>query len=932
MKIKFKIMWLAFVFLSQFGYIKAQAEKKEINVAGNVREDKVSYTGAISTVYGEELDKTPSAGLNAKLTGRLAGLTLIQSTSEPGSDGGDMYIRGFNSDSGNEPLIVLDGIPNPVVNMNMLNINTIESISILKDAAAVALYGFRGSNGVILITTKKGVVGKPVIEASADFSLQQSVMKPKLLHSWEYLTLRNEALKNKGRQFKQLFSDEVVASFKNSNGNELYPDNNWYDMFVKDFAPLQRYNVNVRGGNDKMRYFVNAGFIDQDYLYKTDENKKYNTSLYMKRFDLRSNLEVSLTSNLSCFLNSNVEVNRFNAGGSMSTIIATPSYINGPLTPDGEVVGTEFITNPIYAQLNRSGYTRQMLTYLNVGYGMNWNMDFVTKGLKMRGLLGYDSRYIGVFKGSTDYALYIRDYSDMDSLVYQKFGTDVNTDLSLSKSSNFYYFMNFQGFLEYQRTFNAKHDVGAYLNYFAENHIDGTLPYDIRGLAGHAKYGYDSKYFVQFDMSYYGSEQFKKFGLFPVVSGAWIASKEEFMNNFDWCSLLKIRASFGKLGNDQICGKRFLYKDNITHGGGGRISSLFSGSLVSEGLMGNPDITWETSTQRNIGVDMQFFKALSVTVDLWKVNQTGLAIQSEIIPSLQGVSLNNLAYQNLGKMENNGFEIDMSYEKDLTKDLQMNVAGNLSFNKNVRTDVGELDKSSSNYYYGYRNNGYCVGQEWGYRINYSNGNGYFNSQKEIDDSGLEYSGIAPRVGDFIYQDLNSDGIIDEKDQAPFGEGSFPQISYGFSTQFSYKNFDLYVQFQGIGNATSYYGGAGIQEAAATQGIYAELHKHAWTAERYANGEEISYPALTATTSSSLRGNDFFFSRNDYMRLKCVDFGYSLPKELCERLSVDKIRVNLSGSNLLTWTALKFKNIDPEMATWSQYPIYRTFNVGLNLTF
>lgn len=929
MNIKFQLLLMVLVVSCQTGYINAQTDT--IDIAGNLKTSTISYTGAISTVSGAELAKMPSSGLNMKLAGKLSGLTLLQSTNEPGSDEGSMYVRGFNTKAGNEPLIVLDGIPNPVVNMNMLNVNTIESISILKDAAAVALYGFRGSNGVILITTKKGFVGKPKVDVTADYSIQQSVNKPKLLHSWEYLTLRNEALTNDGGN--KLFSDDVVARFKESAGkNELYPDNNWYDKYVKNFAPMQRYNVNIRGGSQRIRYFVNAGFTDQDYFYKTDKNKKYDPSLYMNRFDLRSNLEVFLTSNLSCFLNSNVEVNRFNAGGAMSTIISTPSYINGPLTPDGQVVGTEFITEPIYAQLNRSGYTRQMLTYLNVDYGMNWNMDFITKGLSIRGLLGYDSRYIGVTRGSCDYAMYIRDYSNMDSLVYQKFGTDVNTALWLSKSSNFYYFMNFQGFIDYSRAFDHKHEVNAFLNYFAENHIDGSLPYDIRGLAGHAQYGYNSRYYLQFDVSYYGSEEFKKFGVFPVVSGAWIASNEQFMKGFDWCSLLKLRASYGRLGNDQISGGRFLYKDNITHGGGGYISSLFGGSLVSEGVMGNPGITWETSDQRNLGLDFELFKAVSAKFDVWKVNQTGLAVQSEDIPSLQGVALGNLAYQNLGKMENKGFEAELVYKKELAKDLFMNLAGNISYNKNKVTDIGELDKTSSNYYYPYRQNGYCVGQEWGYVIDYSNGNGYYNTQEEIDKSGLTYSGTAPRVGDFRYKDLNKDGLIDEKDQAPYGEGAFPQISYGLSTQFNYKSFDLYIQFQGVANATSYFGSAGIQETAASQGIYSDLHKHAWTAERYANGEKILYPALTATKSSSLQGNDFFFSRTDYLRLKCVNLGYSLSEDICRKLSVNKIRFNLSGSNLLTWTALKFRNIDPEMRSWSQYPIYRTFNLGLNLTF
>ena len=335
---------------------------------------------------------------------------------------------------------------------------------------------------------------------------------------------------------------------------------------------------------------------------------------------------------------------------------------------------------------------------------------------------------------------------------------------------------------------------------------------------------------------------------------------------------------------------------------------------------------------KNLSSKITLFNSLGITFDYWNVKQTQMAIQNNSVSSAQGIASENLPFENLGKMNNKGFDLELSYIKNLKCGLRMTIRGNMGYNKNEVTDIKELNRTASGYYYPYRKTGYSAGQQFGYLIDYSNGNGYYNSQEEIDKSGLRFSGASPRPGDFIYKDLNNDGNIDERDQAPMDKAqTLPTLSYGGSIQLEYKNFDLYVQLQGVSGTAAYYSGCGIFDNA-YQGVYTDLHRNAWTADRYAANEKISYPALTTGSSSSLQSNEFFYSKNNYMRLKNVVLGYTLPKRWSSKLKLEKMRFYISGANLLTTSSLKFDNLDPEQYSYSVYPIYRTFNIGLNLNF
>lgn len=912
-------------------------QDEDMYVGMDKTEKRYSYTGAISTISGDEIVKTPSVGLEQTLTGRFAGFTSIQSGSEPRNDGTIYYIRGLNSINGNSPLIVLDGVPAPTLDLNTLDPRTIEAVSILKDASAKALYGYRASSGVVLVTTKRGVIGKTQVNINLDFAMQSPTQKAETLGAYEYAVLRNQALINDGKS--GFYSQRQLESFANGTG----PDNNWYNEFMKSMTTMQRYNIDVNGGNNRVRYYVNGGFMKQDGLYKTQEQDKYDPSPYFDRFSVISNLDANLFDILTASLNVNARIDRMNGSrygtsGILSGIYQTPATVEGPLTEDGKIITTEFINDPVYGRINRSGYNRETSTNLNISYGMDLDMDFLTKGLSLKGIVGYQSYYTGTIAGSANYTRYVKN----EVGEYVPFGSNVDSPLSLSKSSNTCYSINFQGFLNYKRTFNKTHSIDAFLNYFAENRINTSfdasliLPYDRISMSGHLKYGYADKYFLQGDFSYCGSEQFgpgNRFGFFPAVSAAWVVSNENFLKDVKWFSYLKLRASLGMLGNDNISDKRFLYKSDIRQqNGSGYVSSLYSAALIKEYLIGNPNIRWEKSLQQNYGIDINLFNSVSLSVDYWRVNQSEMALQSESDLALQGVSLDNLPYKNMGKMQNQGIDIELSYKHKLACGLGIVANANMGYNKNKVTDIQELDRSSSGYYSPYRKTGYSIGQQFGYLVDYSNGNGYFNSREEIIARGLTYQGTLPRVGDFIYQDLNKDGVIDEGDRVPMANAiTVPTVSYGASVQLDYKNFDFYLQLQGIAGSASYYNGCGIAENYG-EGVYNNMHKRAWTPQRYAAGETITYPALTSSVSSSLVANDFFFSDNDYLRLKNVVIGYTLPRNVVNKLKISKLRIYLSGENLLTTSSLKFDKLDPETKSFDAYPIYRTFNIGINVNF
>ena len=937
------------------------------------QQKKLSVTGAISTVASADLRKTTSTRLDNALAGRVTGLTSMQSGGgQPGVDGATMYLRGAATTNGKSPLILVDGVERD--NIRTIDMNEVESISVLKDASATALYGVQGANGVILIQTRKGQKGKAQLNITVDQSWTSFTKEPSRLHSWEYCELRNEALLNSGA--KAAFSDETIAKFKNpllgldptaadydnqvAIRKAIYCDNDYYRMYLRSNTPQTRANANISGGTDFVNYFVNVGYIHQGGNLSTESSDYlgYDPQCYMNRLSLRSNLDFHITKNLTASLNiaSYAEnVNMPAVGdlyrGDQSWMITDIIYQSqtilpispGPVTDtrfggvSGGVVGYNYLDRSAYEIINRRGFHTNKRKNLNTQFSVNWDLsELVTKGLSINGMAAYDTYNIGVLEGRKKEQVYnVRVDYDSETLSYSSNGDKVEPlTMTSSKLSNYQIYV--QGSINYARTF-GKHNVTAMATAY-RRFWEGTsanIPYNVLGTAARATYSFDDRYLVEGNLGYNGSEQFapsKRFGLFPSGSIGWIASNESFLKGNKYLTWLKFRASYGLVGNDSMGGLRFLYQDdNQIQSGNGFVQGL-GGKIVKEGLIGNKSITWELSKKMNLGVEIGLFKDFRINVDYFTEKRDQILLKRRTVPSFQGVSSDYIPRVNMGKVDNHGVDVEVSYSHTFNKDFSISSRVNFGFNDNTAIELDEPMRSEE-YAYQYHEEGFRLGQEFGYLIDWdSPGNGYFTSQDEIDSYYPYGFGGKPRVGDFVYKDVNGDGVIDQKDLSPIGYSTtVPGLNYGISLGLNFKGIDFNVLFSGLGRYSKYYSGQGVVEWT-KQGTYFDWTRNGWTEERYKNGEKITYPAISTTKTVSHTENDFFIQNRSFLRLKNIELGYTLPERFLSKVGVKALRVYVSGQNLFVWDNLRITHVDPEQNNSYGYPITKNVTLGLNINF
>lgn len=938
------------------------------------QQKKLSVTGAISTVASADLRKTTSTRLDNALAGRVTGLTSMQSGGgQPGVDGATMYLRGAATTNGKSPLILVDGVERD--NIRTIDMNEVESISVLKDASATALYGVQGANGVILIQTRKGQKGKAQLTISVDQSWTSFTKEPSRLHSWEYCELRNEALMN-DRQAPE-FSEETIAKFRNpllgldpsspdydnqvAIRKAVYCDNDYYRMYLKSNTPQTRANANISGGTDFVNYFVNVGYIHQGGNLNTEspDYLGYDPQCYMNRLSLRSNLDFHITKNLTASLNiaSYAEnVNMPAVGdlyrGDQSWMITDIIYQSqtilpispGPVTDprfggvsDG-VVGYNYLDRSAYEIINRRGFHTNKRKNLNTQFSVNWDLgELVTKGLSVNGMAAYDTYNIGVLEGRKKERVYnVRVDYDSETLSYSSSNGDKIEPLTMTSSRFSNYQIYVQGSINYARTF-GKHNVTAMATAY-RRFWEGTsadIPYNVLGTAARATYSFDDRYLVEGNFGYNGSEQFapsKRFGLFPSGSIGWIASNESFLKGNKYLTWLKFRASYGLVGNDSMGGLRFLYQDdNKIQSGNGFVQGL-GGKIVKEGLIGNKSITWELSKKMNLGVEIGLFKDFRINVDYFTEKRDQILLKRRTVPSFQGVSSDYIPRVNMGKVDNHGVDVEVSYSHTFNRDFSISSRVNFGFNDNTAIELDEPMRSEE-YAYQYHEEGFRLGQEFGYLIDWdSPGNGYFTSQDEIDSYYPYGFGGKPRVGDFVYKDVNGDGVIDQKDLSPIGYSTtVPGLNYGISLGLNFKGIDFNVLFSGLGRYSKYYSGQGVVEWT-KQGTYFDWTRNGWTEERYKNGEKITYPAISTTKTVSHTENDFFIQNRSFLRLKNIELGYTLPERFLSKVGVKALRVYVSGQNLFVWDNLRITHIDPEQNNSYGYPITKNVTLGLNINF
>lgn len=933
-------------------------ELEDVVVVAYGQQKKVSVTASIATIQTRELKQSPAANLSSTLGGRLPGLNAMQTTGQPGAANAvNLYLRGVGTTNDATPLIMIDGVPRSADLLATLDPNEIASLSILKDASATAVFGVRGANGVILITTHRGQVGKMELSISADYSVQQLTIMPPQLHSYTYAELKNEAARNSGQDLP--YTDYDIQKYRDGSDPVFHPDRNLTEEYYKTMAPQTRLNANMTGGTDKVKYFVNLGYIGQSSNFKTEENKQYgfDPAFKMNRYNFRGNLDFDVAKNLKIALNLASYLQKTNSpnlskigfedvNGLMLEVLGFildgnpgepgPLTVGGATTPDGTLVpaGMPIYQKPsqrsAWADLNGYGYREETTATLNSSIAVDWALPFITKGLIARAMISYDSNGSEKQDGSlvVNYADYTIGHT-ADAPSYYILPQLSRFDaLVLHKSSEAKYYTNMQVSLSYDRTFGS-HAVTGLLLAQRDSWDDwsAALPFNVLGMASRFTYAYDTRYLAEVNLGYNGSEQFapnNRFGFFPAFSAGWVVSNEAFLKNHPVLTNLKLRASYGEVGNDKMSDLRFLYISKIYQGDPIYTPSLGREKTISQQLLGNDEVRWEVARKQNYGLDLQLFSALSLTADVFFENRSDILISRGLVPDLQGVPAAYMPKVNMGVMENRGFELELAYQKIFTQDFSVNIRGNYSFNRNKITynDEAPLGKD---YAYRYRFTGYRRDQIFGYVVDYSNGSGYITTQEELDYAIATYDvGGTPRMGDLLYKDLSGDEKIDAKDQAPIGYSGVPEIGYGLSAAISWKSFDCAILLSGIAHVSLAYPGLRYNE---------DVVQHAWTQERRDNGEKIEYPALAPNNvGSSYTSNSFFILDRSFLRLKTAEIGYTLPAQWVKKVGVNNARVYVNGNNLLTFTKMKAKYMDPEQEDPARFPLAKMVNLGVNVTF
>lgn len=906
---------------------------EDIVVVGYGAQRRESVVGAISTIDVEEL-RIPTGSISNALAGRMSGVVSVQTTGEPGFDHAQFWIRGIGTFGANrEPLILVDGIERDI---NGLDIEEVGSISILKDATATAVYGVRGANGVVLINTKRGEVSAPRVSFRTETGVTSPTRMPRFVDSGQFAELYNEA---RGMDF---YSDDAIEMYRTNGDPDLYPNVSWLDELYSGGASYQRYNLNVSGGNERLRYFVSGSFYDEDGMYRENDLEQYNSNINLQRYNFRSNIDIHLTESTQFSLGiGDILTSRNRPGASTNDIweyaFATSPNVFPAEFSDGSASGPSWGTgeNP-YNLLVNSGYAEEWNNKVQSVISLRQGLDAVTEGLAGRILFSFDKENESLMTRSKTVETFLAVGRDDENNVLLNRTREGQDFLSYSSSSSGNRNIYFETQLNYQRDFGI-HSIGGLLIYnqssFANtgaDNLETSLPFVHQGIAGRVDYSYANRYFLEGNFGLNGSENFasgKRFGLFPSIAIGWIPSNEAFYTGIsDIITFLKFRASHGYVGNDEIGGgRRFVYMSTVNQGAPGYgfgPNSAGHGGLTF-GEIGTPDATWEKARMTNIGIEMHLFDNLIVHADAFYEKRDAIFLQRGSLPGFFGQA--SLPWVNLGVMENKGVDGNAEYFHQIGG-VSLSVMGNFSYNRNKI-----LENDQPDYAWEYRNrSGQKFGQQFGFIAV-----GLFESEEEIDQSPSQFGLTNLRPGDIKYLDVNGDGVIDSNDEIPIGYSDVPEIIYGFGSSVAYRGFDFSFLLQGVGNVTRFVGGVPVypfnSDNLGRSNIYEDVYHSRWTVENPA--QDVMFPRLSDGPNQNNYRNSTWWQRDmSYLRLRNVELGYTLPYTLTEKIQAESLRIYVSGVNLLTFS--NFKMWDPELDTsnGNRYPISKVINFGISMNF
>lgn len=909
----------------------------EVVVIGFGQQKKISLIGAQSSVKPSEL-QIPASNLSTVLGGRLSGVISVQRNGEIGA-GADVWIRGVSTfdNALSKPLILVDGVPR---DMGSLDPEDIASFTVLKDASATAVYGVRGANGVILITTKTGKIGKPVVRLRYNEGITQLTRIPDFADGVTYMKASNEALTTRGGA--PMYTDEMIEMTRNQTDPELYPDVNWFKELFDKYGRSRRVNLNINGGAEKASYYVGAGYFDEVGMYKKDALNTYNNEIAMKRYNVTTNITLQPTRTTNVKLGLQGWLANVNYPGSNAADIFAKAYFVTPIMyptmyKDGkipDIPAGASVQNP-WALLAHTGYANQWRNQLYSNLQVRQDLDFLVKGLSINAMFAFDAYNYTSQRRTKKPSTYRATGRDADGkLIYQEVlrGDDF---LGYSNARQGNRSLYNEASLNYVNEF-GKHSIGAMLIYNQSDKIDTqtedlilSLPTRFRGVSGRATYGYNSRYFLELNFGYNGSENFtpkNRFGFFPSGGLGWLLSEEKFFEPLKQIvQVAKVRFSHGIVGSSNITGRRFAYiatVETIPASGnaytfGKNMNNNYIGRELGEYAS---DVTWETSQKSNLGFDLQVLQGINIQVDLFKERREGIFLRKESVPAYAG--LRRVPFGNVGIIENKGVDGSVTWSGKIGKDIKFQLLGNFTFTRNK---VIENDEPARRYPW-LEERGLKVQQKFGYIAL-----GIFESDHEVANSPRQTGDT--RRGDIKYKDLNADGVIDANDKTAIGYGPIPEIVYGVGLTLSYKNFTLSGLFQGIGNVDIYLTGQGMipfQQGMASGNLFSNIGDR-WTEEN--PDPKAFYPRLApGTVNDNYAESTWWLQNGRYIRLRNAQLAYSMPKAFLNRAKVKSASVFVEGVNMLTFSPFKLWDVELGNGSGAAFPLIKTFSAGIDFTF
>ena len=921
----------------------------EVVVTGLGTQKKLTVTGAITNVDVSQMKQFPSSNFTNALAGNVPGIIAMQSSGQPGKSTSRFWVRGISTFGASaSAMILVDGFERN--NIDDLNIEDIESFSVLKDASATAIYGSKGANGVILITTKHGKAGKININVKGEASYNTRTITPKFIDAPTYANLLNEARVT--RNLAPQYQPEELALIRSGLDPDFYPNVDWSKLLLKNGAMSYRADLSMSGGGNTARYFVSLSYVEDQGMYNTDETlrKKYDTNANYKRWNYRMNVDIDVTPMTIIKLGVSGNLNKRNSPGlgdqylwselfGFNALSSPVLYSNGYVPAYGNNIHQ---MNP-WVSSTRTGYNEEWDNNIQTNVTVEQKLDFITKGLSFTGRFGYDtynSNHIYYRLWPAMYRANSRD--SQGNIIWDKLFEETSMSQTSGGDGSRHEFL--EALLRWDRTFDKLHNFSAVSRFTQDERIQTrNIGTDIKnsvskrnqGLAGQLTYNYALRYFIDFNFGYNGSENFadhRRYGFFPAFSLAWNVAEEPLVKKaLPWLNMFKLRYSWGKVGNDNMGRFPYLYTldytPNIGYNWG---SNLSSGTMpgIHYTQMASPNVTWEIARKTDFGFDfVAFDNKFSLTMDYFHEKRTGIFIQRMFLPDITG--LESYPWANVGAVKSQGFDGNFQY-KDHIGEINWTVRGNITYSKNT---ILERDEENNVYAYQYGK---------GYRVNQQRGLialGLFRDYDDIRNSPKQSWGTV-QPGDIKYKDVNGDGIVDDGDRVAIGATDTPSLIYGLGASVSWRGFDLNLHFQGAGKYTFLINSGAVNAFRDGRwgNILQGITDNRWISSDISGTKETEnpnapYPRLSYGYNLNNQQSSSFWLRNGrFLRLKNLDIGYTLPKPMVNTIHLESVRIYISGQNLITWSP--FKLWDPELDSSQRgqiYPITRSFTAGIQIS-